>query len=113
MDRPNDQLRTLLICALLSAATLATYWPVVHYKFINFDDLGYIIQNPHVRSGFSWQNVAWAFTTGYGSNWHPVTWLSHMLDGQLFRLNAGGHHLVNLLFHTANTVLLFLVLRRL
>ncbi|MEY2427489.1 MAG: protein O-mannosyl-transferase [Verrucomicrobiota bacterium] len=112
MNRANQWPRTLLICVLLGAATLAIYWPVVHYQFINFDDLGYIIQNPHVRSGFSGDNVGWAFTTGYGSNWHPLTWLSHMLDGQLFGLNAGGHHLVNLLFHTANTVLLFLVLRR-
>ena len=111
MDRTNNRRRTLLICVLLSAVTLATYWPVVHYQFINFDDLGYIIQNPHVRAGFSWQNVSWAFTSGYGSNWHPLTWLSHMLDGQLFGLNAGGHHLVNLLFHTANAVLLFLVLQ--
>src|SRR5258706_5808576 len=113
MDRTKNRLWTLLICVLLSAATLATYWPVVHYQFINFDDLGYIIQNPHVRAGFSWQNVRWAFTSGYGSNWHPLTWLSHMLDGQLFGLNAGRHHLVNLLFHTANARLLFLVLRRL
>jgi Flp pilus assembly protein TadD len=103
---------TLLVALLLTAVTFGIYWPVVHHQFINFDDLGYIIQNPHVRAGFSWANVEWAFTSGYGSNWHPLTWLSHMLDCQLYSLNAGKHHLTNLLFHTANTVLLFLLLKR-
>ncbi len=104
--------RTATIALLLATATFGTYWPVVHHQFINFDDLGYIIQNPHVRAGFSWANVQWAFTSGYGSNWHPLTWLSHMLDCQLYSLNAGEHHLTNLLLHTTNTVLLFLLLKQ-
>ena len=73
----------------------------------------YVTHNPHVTGGLTWGNVGWAFRTGYASNWHPLTWLSHMLDAELYGLKPGGHHLTNLLLHTANAVLLFLLLRRL
>jgi tetratricopeptide (TPR) repeat protein len=110
MDRAKSSLATILICIALAAATLALYWPVRGHEFVNFDDWGYIIQNPRVQSGLNWQTVKWAFTSTYASNWHPLTWLSHALDYRLFGLKAGGHHLVNVLWHAANTVLLFLVL---
>lgn len=79
--------------------------------FVNYDDPDYVTSNRHVVTGLSWANVVWAFTTGHASNWHPLTWISHMLDCQLFGQHAIGHHLVNVAFHMANTVLLFLLLR--
>ena len=72
------------LCLWLALATLAVYWPVRHHDFVNYDDADYASANSHVQSGLSWANVAWAFTTGHASNWHPLTWLSHMLDCQLF-----------------------------
>ncbi len=102
----------LAICLLLALATLAAYWPVAQLDFVNYDDLDYVTSNSHVLDGLSWGNVRWAFTSGHASNWHPVTWLSHMLDCQLFGQSAGAHHAVSLTFHIANTLLLFLVLRR-
>ena len=69
--------------------------------------------NPHVRAGLNAAGIAWAFTASYAANWHPLTWLSHMLDVELFGLNPGPHHVVNLVLHVANTILVWLVLRRL
>jgi len=98
---------------LLAVATLAVYWPVKSYDFVNYDDPDYVTANPHVQTGLTWANAAWAFTTGRAGNWHPLTWLSLMLDVELFGSGPARLHLTNLLFHTANTVLLFLLLRRL
>ena len=112
MDDPRNLRRTLLICALLSAVTTAVFWPVLHNDFINYDDPDYIINNPHVAGGLSWENVIWAFRAAHSGNWHPLTWLSHMLDVQLFGLRPGWHHLTSVLFHGANAVLLFLLLQR-
>jgi protein O-mannosyl-transferase len=98
---------------LLAAVTLAVWWPVVHCDFLNYDDPDYFTNNPHVLTGLKWGNVVWAFTTGHASNWHPLTWLSLMLDAELFGKGPAGPHFTNLLFHTANTVLVFLLLRRL
>ena len=75
---------------------------------ITTDDAQYLTKNPWVQSGLRRETIAWAFTTGYAGNWHPLTWLSHMLDWQIYGANAGGHHLTSLLFHVANTLLLFL-----
>ncbi|MGD0596997.1 MAG: tetratricopeptide repeat protein [Sedimentisphaerales bacterium] len=100
------------ICLTLTLTTVAVYWEVCSYDFVNYDDRGYVYKNPNIQDGITLQAVKWAFTTGYASNWHPLTWLSHMLDWQFFGPNAGGHHLTNLIFHIANTLLLFLVLRR-
>lgn len=97
----------------LAVAILAAFWPALQSGFINMDDGEYVLQNPHVATGLSIGNIVWAFTTGHASNWHPLTWLSHMLDVQLFGLNPTGHHLVNLLLHIVNTILLFLLLVRL
>jgi tetratricopeptide (TPR) repeat protein len=112
MDPAQQRRRTILICALLSAATLATFWPVIGHNFVSYDDTAYITENPHVLTGLSLANAGWAFRTSCLGNWHPLTMLSHMLDVQLFGLNPGGHHLTSLLFHAANAALLFLLLQR-
>jgi protein O-mannosyl-transferase len=104
--------RTALCCVLLALLTISVYWPVVRLGFINYDDPDYVSGNPRVQAGLTAAGAAWAFTNSHSSNWHPVTWLSHMLDCQLYGLKAGGHHLTNLLFHTANTLLLFGLLIR-
>ena len=102
-----------LVALFLALTTLIVYWPVTTHEFISYDDPAYVTANPMVQAGLSWKGIAWAFTriAGEHTYWHPLTWLSHMLDCQLFGLNAGAHHAVNLLFHTLNVVLLFLVLR--
>ena len=101
-----------LAVALLAAWTALLYARVAGYPFLLFDDNRYLTENPQVKAGLTWGGVAWAFTTLHASNWHPLTWLSHMLDVRLFGLDPGAHHLVNVLFHVANTVLLFGVLSR-
>jgi tetratricopeptide (TPR) repeat protein len=108
----NERLRTVFACGLLAFATIAVYWPVTHFDFINLDDRDYVSRNPVVAQGLNWRGMQWAFQTGHAANWHPLTWLSHMLDVQLFGMNPGAHHRTNVFFHAANTVLLFLVLRR-
>ena len=100
----------IFVCGLLSALTLVTFWPILHHEFIGYDDPVYVTENPHVQAGLHWKNITWAFETGTAANWHPVTWLSHMLDAQLFGMRPGGHHLASLLLHMTNTVLLFLLL---
>ncbi len=107
------QHKRVALGALLVVVTLLLYLPVVHHQFINgWDDDDYVTTNIHVRSGLNPANVAWAFTSFDLSNWHPVTWLSHMLDCQLFGLNSGAHHYVNVLLHAANVLLLFWILQR-
>lgn len=101
----------VLACALLALITLALYWPVQGYDFISLDDGDYVSANAHVQAGLTRDGVAWAFGIGRAHNWHPLTWLSHMLDVQLFGVGAAPAHLVNVLFHIANTLLLFLLLR--
>jgi Flp pilus assembly protein TadD len=101
------------VAALLALVTIAAYAPVRHNGFVDLDDPGYITDNPHVAAGITPDGVAWAFTTGHAANWHPLTWLSHMLDVELFGMNAGAHHLVSLAIHVANTILLFWLLARL
>jgi protein O-mannosyl-transferase len=109
--RPPYVRRDACICVFLALVTLALYRPVSGFNFNNYDDAQYITENPQVQSGLTAQNLRWAFTTGHASNWHPLTWLSHMLDCQLFGLNPAGPHLVNVLFHITNTLLLFGLLR--
>ncbi len=104
--------KTLLIALLLSGITLAIYGQVRNHDFVNLDDPKYITENRRVQEGISLESVVWAFTATHAANWHPLTWLSHMLDFQLYGLNPSGHHLTNLLFHLANTLFLFLLLRR-
>jgi Flp pilus assembly protein TadD len=101
-----------LASLFLIVVTCIVYWQAGSYQFVNFDDGKYILENPHVRTGLTAEGFIWAFTSTYASNWHPLTWLSHMLDVQLFGLDPGSHHLVNVLFHAINTVLLFALLLR-
>jgi hypothetical protein len=105
--------RPRLIGLLLALITLLAYLPASRDGFVNYDDQDYVTENSAVQKGLTWTGIQWAFTTGHASNWHPLTWLSHMADCELFGLNPGAHHLVNVLFHTANVVLLFLLLLRL
>ena len=99
-----------MLCLLLVVATLALYNPVNRHPFVNYDDDRYVTENLHVHDGLTWDTIAWAFTATEQGNWHPLTWLSHALDWQLFHRNATGHHFTSLLIHAANAVLLFLFL---
>jgi Tfp pilus assembly protein PilF len=102
--------RRAVLCLVLIALTLAFYNPITHDGFVLLDDVPYILSNPPVRAGLTWATVKWSFTSFHAGYWHPLTWLSHALDCQLFGLNPSGHHYVSLLFHTANAVLLFILL---
>ena len=101
------------ICVLLALAVFAVFGQTLRYDFVNYDDNQYFSSNPQVQGGLTWNGVIWAFRTTYAANWHPLTWLSLMLDAQLFGAGSMGPHLTNVLLHAANTVLLFLLLRRL
>jgi tetratricopeptide (TPR) repeat protein len=102
----------VVICVLLGIVTCFAYFAAARNGFVDYDDGDYVSANPHVAAGLTPSSVVWAFTTGFASNWHPLTWLSHMLDYQAFGRDPAEQHLVNLALHVANTVLLFLVLRR-
>ncbi|HUA39305.1 MAG TPA: hypothetical protein VMA35_13015, partial [Candidatus Sulfopaludibacter sp.] len=102
-----------IVCVLLTLVTLLVYLPARHYAFINYDDPDYVAQNGIVQAGLTWTGVRWAFTTLAANNWHPLTWLSLMLDCRMFGVNAGMEHLVNVFFHAANAALLFILLLRL
>jgi protein O-mannosyl-transferase len=104
--------RSRFLCLLLALVTLLVYLPVWQHAWLRFDDADYVTDNGMVQSGLTWSGMNWAFTTFHSSNWHPVTWLSHMLDVQLFGPGPAGPHGVNVLFHVANTVLLFILLGR-
>ena len=99
-----------ILVLLLIAGTLALYNPATRNGFINYDDNSYITLNPHVQAGLTLDGMRWAFTTFDVSNWHPITWLSHMLDCQLFGLNPAGHHFVSILLHALNVALVFWLL---
>ena len=104
--------RELFIGLFLTVATLVVFWQVGNHGFINLDDSVYVTKNVHVKKGLSRDSMVWAFTTTHAANWHPLSWLSHMLDVELYGLNPKGHHLTNVFFHLLNTLLLFLVLQR-
>lgn len=101
-----------LICLGLVLAIVVAFEPVASCNFVSYDDFQYVTGNPRVQAGITLDSVVWAFTTSHTSNWHPLAWLSHMLDCQLFGLNPFWHHFVNLLLHMANTLLLFEIFRR-
>lgn len=101
-----------LVAAALALSVLTVYWQVGEFSFVNFDDDQYVTGNPVVLRGLTLEGVSWAFTTFHAANWHPLTWLSHMLDVELFGPSPGWHHRMNLLYHLLNTELLFLVLWR-
>ncbi|MGA3284482.1 MAG: tetratricopeptide repeat protein [Verrucomicrobiota bacterium] len=104
--------RTLCICLLLAGVTLAIYWPVWHYGLVNYDDPLFVTVNPEINRGLTWHSVGWALSGVLVGNWHPVTSLSFVLTHQLFGIDPGAEHAVNIVFHAANAVLLFLVLQR-
>jgi tetratricopeptide (TPR) repeat protein len=104
--------RPATISVILAAITFAVFSPALLADFVNYDDADYASANRHVQSGLSWENIRWAFTTGHASNWHPVTWLSHMLDCQLFGTGPKAMHGMNIGFHALNAVLLFVILRQ-
>jgi tetratricopeptide (TPR) repeat protein len=102
----------LLVYLLLAVGAAVCFWQVHNFDFINLDDNLYVYENPHVLNGLTSDSVVWAFTTGESANWHPLTWLSLMLDSQLFGRDPGRFHLVNIFIHIANTLLVFIVLRK-
>ena len=110
--RSSKQQWFAAVCIALALGTFGLYFLVVHNAFTNLDDGVYIPENPHVASGLHWHNIAWSFSHIYAGYWIPLTWISHMIDCQLFGLNPAGHHLINVLFHSANTVLLFALLNQ-
>ena len=109
---PSKAPSDLWIYALLTAGIFAAYAPVLRFGFVNYDDPVYIANNSYVGGGITWSGIVWAFTHSFARNWFPLTWISHMLDCQLFGLDAGGHHFTNLAIHATATLLLFAVLRR-
>jgi len=113
-DQSQSLLRRQSILAALGLALLAiaVYGPVLRCQFVNYDDNHYVTENVHVRSGLAWSTFSWAFTTTEQANWHPLTWLSHALDCQLFGLNAAAHHAMSVVIHAVNVALLFLLLVR-
>ena len=102
----------IIVSLFLMATVLAVYWQVRHHEFLNYDDNDYVTKNDHVQAGWTMESLAWAFSSGLHRHWHPSTWLSHMTDCQFFGLNPGWHHLSSVFIHVANTLLLFLVFRR-
>ena len=103
---------TFWVCLILAVATIAVYWQVHDYDFVNYDDQNYVYENRHIKTGLTVENIVWAFTSSHAANWHPLTSMAHMLDCELFGLNPGAHHLVSLFFHVVNTLLMFWVFKR-
>ena len=111
----SESIKKILLISIYFALTLSVlsvFWQVRNFDFINYDDNEYVSENSYVFNGLNSDSIVWAFTTGHSANWHPVTWLSLMLDCQLFGPNPGRIHLVNLLLHLANTLLLFAILKK-
>jgi protein O-mannosyl-transferase len=109
---PGRSYAGLLVSALILLAVVLVFGRTVLYEFINYDDPAYVYQNPRVSAGLTSQGIAWAFTSSHAANWHPLTWVSHMADCQVYGLRPWGHHLGNVLLHAATAILLFLVLSR-
>ena len=107
----SDRWFVLGVCLFLAAITWFVFGQARAFQFINFDDNDYVFKNAQVARGLTMEGIAWAFTHVHAANWHPLTWLSHMVDAQLYGLNPGGHHLSNVFLHGATAILLFLVLR--
>src|ERR1700759_237989 len=100
-------------CLLLASLTWFVFGQTIGFQFVDFDDADYILKNPHVAGGLTSSGILWAFTHVHSANWHPLTWISHMVDCQIFGLNPWGHHLTNVLLQAVAAVLLFIALRRL
>jgi Flp pilus assembly protein TadD len=98
------------VCLLLAVAVLAVFWPALHCNFLYYDDQDYVTRNEDVQHGLNWQSIKWALTSAHAANWHPVTWMSHIVDCQLYGVEPLGHHLTSVLLHLVNVLLLFLLL---
>lgn len=109
----GGRVRDVGVAIVLLVGVALIFGQSATFEFINYDDQEYVFENPIVRRGLTWDGFRWAWTTGHAANWHPLTWLSHLLDVELFGLWAGGHHLTSVALHAANAVLLFTLLRRL
>ena len=103
---------TVGLCLLLAVLTLGVYGSLGHHPFVDYDDQVYVTDNEHVKAGLTWETITWALTSTDQSNWHPLTWISHAMDCELFGLNPAGHHWTSLVLHTINAILLFLLLQR-
>jgi tetratricopeptide (TPR) repeat protein len=103
--------KKLILAGCLVLVTLAAYWHIRGLAFLSYDDTAYVTENTHLRSGLTWRTLVWAFTSMQAANWHPLTWLSHVIDFELYGMNPTGHHLTNLIVHLLNVVLLFWVLQ--
>src|SRR3984957_12003001 len=113
VSQPRNTLRTAVALSfVLVLGTFLLYGAVRTHDFINYDDKDYVVGNPHVTAGLNWGTVRWSLTANEQANWHPMTWLSHALDCQLFGLDAGYHHIDNLIIHALNVLLLFLLLQQ-
>ena len=99
-------------CLFLALVTFAIYSSALRHPFVDYDDQDYVTENTHVQAGLTAKSIAWAFTATEADNWHPLTWLSHMLDCQVYGVNPSGHHLSSILLHLLNVILLFLILAR-
>lgn len=108
----NEIMFRRITIIFLTALVMALYWPVGGYDFIALDDNLYVVENANLQRGFSLQNFTWAMNTFHTTNWHPLTWISYMVDYELFSLNPGGYHVHNLILHILNTLLLFILLRQ-
>ena len=102
----------LPVCLFLVITILCVYWQVRNFSFVNFDDRQYVSANYHVQAGLTAESIQWSFSATHASNWHPLTWLSHMLDCQIYGMTPGHHHMTNVLFHILNTLLLFFIFKR-
>src|SRR6476660_8011721 len=112
MRKKTRQWVALAFCVVLMGLVWIVFGQTLSHGFINFDDNDYVVKNAQVARGLSLEGIGWAFTHMHAGNWHPLTWISHMIDCQIYGLNPRVHHLTNLLLHAATAVLLFLVLRR-
>ncbi|MBN2256109.1 MAG: hypothetical protein JW736_10405, partial [Deltaproteobacteria bacterium] len=110
MDRKKNDRRMLLVGLLIVVSVFLVYQKVQTFDFVNIDDDVYAYRNEHVATGLSGENVVWAFTTTYAGFWHPMTWMSLMLDYELYGMNPGGYHITNVVIHGINAVLLFVLL---
>jgi tetratricopeptide (TPR) repeat protein len=108
----KENCRKFIACLALVLGTRLLYAPALNFDFVNYDDPEYLVQNVHINRGLSPAGFAWSFNAGYAGNWHPLTWMSHMLDCQLYGLSPGGHHATNVLLHAFSAMLLFLILDR-
>jgi protein O-mannosyl-transferase len=108
----HDRWVVLGVCIFLAAITWLVFGQTLRHEFINYDDDQYVFANPHVTRGLGLEGIVWAFTQFYSANWHPLTWISHMLDCQFYGLTPAGHHFTNILIHATTAILLFLVLRQ-